>query len=127
MNKACLDSKFHSRKLNVLMKTWKWTFNYFLQPNFFPFVFLNLELVAYIDVIWLNVFVALLAKSLCLRRFIIQGCYYPFLHKKNIVRISGKVPPLFAWHNFQIIMDALIVNDYVLNQSNSHWLFFDAL
>jgi hypothetical protein len=57
-------------------------------------------------------FVVLLANPLCLRGFIIQRCYYPLLHQKNIVRISGKVPPLFAWHNFQIIMDALIVNAY---------------
>ncbi len=30
-------------------------------------------------------------------------CY----NKQNTVRISGKVPPLFTWHIFKIIVDSL--------------------
>jgi hypothetical protein len=49
--------------------------------------------------------------------------------KQNIVRISGRVPPLLVWHIFKTIVDSLspIVTTCVLNQSRSHWLFSDAL
>ncbi len=49
-------------------------------------------------------------------------------NKQHIIKISGKVPFL-TWHIFQIIVDChyLVVSACVLNQSNSHWLLYDAL
>jgi len=50
-------------------------------------------------------------------------------NKQNTIKISGRVPLLFTWHIFQIIINylSLIVSACVLNQSNSHWLLYDAL
>jgi len=47
--------------------------------------------------------------------------------KQNIVRISGRVPPLLIWLISKTIVDSLslIVTTCVLNQSRSHWLFYD--
>jgi hypothetical protein len=52
-------------------------------------------------------------------------CY----NRYNTVRICRRVPPLLTWHISKIIVDILfpIVTICVLNQSSSHWLFFDAL
>jgi hypothetical protein len=52
-------------------------------------------------------------------------CY----NRYNTVRKCGKMLPLLTWHISKIIVDPLspIVTICVLNQSSSHWLFFDAL
>ncbi len=49
--------------------------------------------------------------------------------KHKTVKISGKMPPFLTWHISKIIVDflSLVVNVCFLNQSNNHWLFFDAL
>jgi hypothetical protein len=49
--------------------------------------------------------------------------------RQNIVRINGKVPPLLIWNILKIIVDSSfpIVTTYVVNQSKSNWLLFDAL
>jgi hypothetical protein len=48
---------------------------------------------------------------------------------QNTIIISGKVPALFTWHIFQIIVDCLyfVLNACVLNQFYSYWLLYDAL
>ncbi len=45
------------------------------------------------------------------------------------MRITGRVPPPLIWHTSQIIVDVVFsfVNDYVLNKSHGHWLFFNVL
>jgi hypothetical protein len=52
-----------------------------------------------------------------------------YSNKQNIVRISDKVPPLFLWSIYPIIVDSLspIVNACVLNSSNSHQLLSNVL
>jgi hypothetical protein len=47
---------------------------------------------------------------------VIVLCY----NRQNIIGISGRVPPFFTWHIFQIVRNFLsfIVNACVLNQSN---------
>jgi hypothetical protein len=52
-------------------------------------------------------------------------CY----RRQNIVKISGRMPPFLTWHISKIIVESssLVVIVYVLNQFNSHWLFYDAL
>ncbi len=52
-----------------------------------------------------------------------------YYSRQNIVRISGRVPPLLTWHISKIIVDSLspIVIVCVLNQSKSHQLLSDAL
>jgi hypothetical protein len=49
--------------------------------------------------------------------------------RQNIVRRSGKVPPLLSWHISKIIMDSLslVVTTCVLNQPKSQWLLSYAL
>jgi len=56
---------------------------------------------------------------------IIILCY----SKQNIVKKNGGVPPFLNWYNYKIIADSLffVVIACVLNQSNSHWVFYDAL
>ncbi len=56
---------------------------------------------------------------------VIIFCY----SRQNIVRISGKVPPLFTWHILKIIMGSLfqLAIACVLNQSRRHWLLANAL
>jgi len=55
----------------------------------------------------------------------ISFCY----NKKNVIKINGKVPPIFTWHISKIIMHAIspIVSACVLNQFNEHWLFSNTL
>ncbi len=49
--------------------------------------------------------------------------------RKTAIRIFGQVPPCTTWFICQTIVDylSLIVSAYVLNQSTSQWLLFDAL
>jgi hypothetical protein len=56
---------------------------------------------------------------------VIIFCY----SRQNIVKISERVPPFFTWHISKTIVDSLspVVIACVLNQSNNHWLFYDAL
>jgi hypothetical protein len=52
---------------------------------------------------------------------VIVLCY----NMHNVIKINGKVPPLFTWDILQIIVNSLlpIVSAYVLNQFYGHWLF----
>jgi len=49
---------------------------------------------------------------------VIVLCY----NRQNIIGISGRVPPIFTWHIFQIVVNSpsLIANACVLNQFNGH-------
>jgi len=45
-----------------------------------------------------------------------------YYNRQNIIGISGKGWPFFTWHILKIVMDSLslIVNAWILNQSNGH-------
>jgi hypothetical protein len=52
-----------------------------------------------------------------------------YSNMQNIVRISDKVPPIFLWNIYPIIVDSLspIVNARVVNSSNSQQVLSNVL
>ncbi len=88
----------------------------------FSFYFFAIQLClfdTYINICLILVANSMLVKLLCSKRpYKFKDTIIFYYNRQNTIRISGKVPLLFTWHIYQIIVDfqvSLLVNACVLN------------